>query len=66
MPLSLTIVTAERTVIQRDDVQRLIVPASDGQITILPSHTALMSSLGYGEMLAVCPCRLVSCSSLLR
>jgi F-type H+-transporting ATPase subunit epsilon len=55
VPLTLNIVTAERTVIQRDDVQRLIVPAADGQITILPSHTALMSSLGYGEMLAIVP-----------
>jgi F-type H+-transporting ATPase subunit epsilon len=55
VPLSLSVVTAERTVLQRDDVQRLIVPTTEGQITILPSHAALMSSLGYGEMLAVCP-----------
>ncbi|MSQ36645.1 MAG: ATP synthase F1 subunit epsilon [Dehalococcoidia bacterium] len=55
MPLSLTVVTAERTVLQRDDVLRLIVPAADGQITILPSHTALMSSLGFGELTVVCP-----------
>jgi F-type H+-transporting ATPase subunit epsilon len=55
VPLSLSVVTAERTVLQRDDVQRLIVPTSEGQITVLPSHAALMSSLGYGEMLAVVP-----------
>jgi F-type H+-transporting ATPase subunit epsilon len=55
VPLSLNIVTAERTVLQRDDVQRLIVPTSEGQITVLPSHAALMSSLGYGEMIAVVP-----------
>jgi len=55
VPLSLNIVTAERTVLQRDDVQRLVVPTSEGQITVLPSHAALMSSLGYGEMLAIVP-----------
>jgi F-type H+-transporting ATPase subunit epsilon len=55
VPLSLNIVTAERTVLQRDDVQRLVVPTSEGQITVLPHHAALMSSLGYGEMLAMVP-----------
>jgi F-type H+-transporting ATPase subunit epsilon len=54
MPLSLSVVTAERTVLQRDDVQRLVVPTTEGQITVLPSHAALMSSIGMGEMLAYC------------
>lgn len=54
MPLSLSVVTAERTIVQRGDVQRLIVPTTEGQITVLPSHVPLMSSIGYGEMTAVC------------
>lgn len=60
MPLSLSVVTAERTVVQRDDVQRLVVPTSEGQITVLPHHAALMSSLGYGEMLAYVPGEIVA------
>lgn len=64
MPLSLKVVTAERTVLQRDDVQRLIVPTSEGQITVLPHHAALMSSLGYGEMLAVVPGETIALSVL--
>jgi F-type H+-transporting ATPase subunit epsilon len=52
MPLTLSIVTADRTVLERDDVTRLIVPGAEGQFTILPSHAALMSSLGFGEMIA--------------
>lgn len=52
MPLKLSIVTADRTVLERDDVTRLVVPGADGQLTILPSHAALMTSLGLGEMLA--------------
>lgn len=55
MPLHLTVVTAERTIIERDDVTRLIVPTVEGQITLLPSHTPLMTSLAIGEMLAVTP-----------
>ena len=55
MPLKLSIVTADRTVLERDDVTRLVVPGSDGQLTLLPSHAALMVSLGIGEMLATTP-----------
>lgn len=55
MPLKLSIVTADRTVLERDDVTRLVVPGSDGQLTLLPSHAALMVSLGLGEMLAYTP-----------
>lgn len=55
MPLKLSIVTADRTVLERDDVTRLVVPGIDGQLTILPSHAALMTSLGLGEMIAYTP-----------
>ncbi|MCB9482686.1 MAG: ATP synthase F1 subunit epsilon [Dehalococcoidia bacterium] len=51
MPLSLNIVTAQRSVLERDDVTKLVVPAAEGQITILPKHAALLSALGIGEML---------------
>lgn len=50
MALKLTIVTAQRTVLEQDGVTKLVVPAAEGQITILPSHAALMSSLAIGEM----------------
>ena len=50
MPLHVSIVTAEREVSARDDVQRLIVPTTEGQITILPGHAALMASLDEGEL----------------
>ncbi len=51
MPLSVTIVTAERTALQRDDVTKLVVPTTEGQITVLPSHAPLMGSLAIGELL---------------
>ena len=52
-PLRLSIVTAEQPVLDRDDVQRVIVPTTEGQITVLPSHAALMASLDVGELIAV-------------
>ena len=50
MPLTLTVVTAQRSILQQEGVTRLIVPTEDGQITILPSHAALMTALAEGEM----------------
>jgi F-type H+-transporting ATPase subunit epsilon len=55
MPLHLTVVTAERTVFDRGDVLRVIVPTTEGQITLLPSHAPLMASLAIGELVAVTP-----------
>lgn len=55
MPLHLTVVTAERTVLDRTDVTRVIVPTTEGQITLLPSHAPLMASLAIGELVAVTP-----------
>ncbi len=52
-PLRLSIVTAEQPVLDRDDVQRVIVPTTEGQITVLPSHAALMASLDVGELVAI-------------
>ena len=55
MPLSFSIVTQEREVLRRDDVARLIVPTTEGQITVLPSHAPLMASLDIGELVAIIP-----------
>jgi F-type H+-transporting ATPase subunit epsilon len=55
VPLTFSIVTQEREVLSRDDVTRLIVPTTEGQITVLPSHAPLMASLDIGEMIAVTP-----------
>jgi F-type H+-transporting ATPase subunit epsilon len=50
MALSVNIVTAEQSILAQDDVQKIVVPATDGQITILPSHASLMTSLAAGSM----------------
>ena len=52
MSLKLSIVTADQTVLSREDVQRLVVPGEDGQLTLLPNHAALMTSLSAGIIIA--------------
>ncbi len=50
MPLTVEIVTAEKIVQVEDDVEVLIVPGSEGQLAILPSHAPLMTTLNVGEL----------------
>lgn len=48
-PLRLDVVTAESEAYS-GSVDYLVAPGADGQLTILPSHAALMTSLAPGEM----------------
>lgn len=47
--LHLEIVTIERKVFD-DYVDMVIAPGSEGVLGILPNHTALLTSLSYGEL----------------
>jgi F-type H+-transporting ATPase subunit epsilon len=50
MPMHLEIVTAERAVLAEDDVDQVVAPGADGQLTILPRHASLITLLQAGEM----------------
>ena len=47
--LHLTIVTRERKIVETD-VDEVELPASDGEIGILPGHTPLLAMLKIGQM----------------
>ena len=49
--LKLKIVTPERLVLE-DTVTQVTLPTTEGEITILPGHVPLISSLGTGEIIA--------------
>jgi len=49
MTLHLEVVTPERLVFS-DDVDRVQVPGSDGELGILPHHAPLVATLGSGEL----------------
>ena len=42
--------TAERAVLAEDDVDSVVAPGADGQLTILPRHASLISLLQPGEL----------------
>jgi F-type H+-transporting ATPase subunit epsilon len=50
MPMRLEIVTAEREVLVEDDVDAVVAPGADGQLTILPRHASLITLLQPGEL----------------
>jgi len=50
MPLQCDIVTQEKTVFSAE-VDAVNLPGSEGRMGILPNHTALLTTLGYGEVI---------------
>ncbi len=50
MPLQCEIVTQERTVFS-GEVDAVNIPASEGRMGILPNHTAVLTTLGFGEVI---------------
>ncbi len=49
--LKLKIVTPERTILE-EDVEQVTLPTSEGEITVLPGHVPLISTLRSGEIAA--------------
>ena len=47
--LTLTVVSRERKIVEVD-VDEVVLPASDGEIGVLPGHTPLLTTLKIGEM----------------
>ena len=48
--LAVEVVTGERSILTETDVDSVVVPGSDGQLGILPSHAPLISTLAVGEL----------------
>jgi F-type H+-transporting ATPase subunit epsilon len=47
--LHCTVVTPERSILD-EDAERIVVPAHDGEIGILPGHARLLAKLGVGVL----------------
>jgi F-type H+-transporting ATPase subunit epsilon len=50
MPIQVEIVTQERTVFS-GEVDAVNLPGSEGRLGILPNHSPLLTTLGYGEVI---------------
>jgi F-type H+-transporting ATPase subunit epsilon len=51
MPLTVEIVTVEKTVLQESGVDEVIAPGVEGQLAVLPQHAAFMTMLAPGELI---------------
>lgn len=50
MKLQVEIVTPEKTIYKEEGVDSVVIPASEGEITILPEHIPLFTKINPGEM----------------
>ena len=50
MPLSVEIVTVERTLLNEQGIDEVIAPGVEGQFAVLPKHAAFMTMLAPGEL----------------
>lgn len=50
MPLSLQIITPERVVFEEQGVESVTLPGVEGELTVLPSHSPLMTALQSGPL----------------
>ena len=50
MKLQVEIVTPEKTIYKDEEIDSVIIPASEGEITILPGHIPLFTKINPGEM----------------
>jgi F-type H+-transporting ATPase subunit epsilon len=51
MPLSVEIVTIERTMLTETGIDEVIAPGIEGQLAVLPRHAAFMTMLAPGELI---------------
>lgn len=45
------IVTPEGVIYEDDAVDKVTIPAADGEMTVLPGHSPLVSTMGTGELI---------------
>jgi F-type H+-transporting ATPase subunit epsilon len=50
MPLSVEIVTVERTVLKEEGIDEVIAPGVEGELAVLPQHAPFMTMLQPGEL----------------
>ncbi len=50
MPIHVELVTQERRIFEEPEADIVILPASEGEMGVLPNHAPVLTTLGYGEM----------------
>lgn len=50
MPIHVELVTQERKVFEEPAADMVIIPASEGEMGVLPHHAPVLTTLGFGEL----------------
>jgi F-type H+-transporting ATPase subunit epsilon len=51
MPIHVEIVTQERRIFDEPEADMVIIPASEGEMGVLPRHAPVLTTLGFGELI---------------
>jgi F-type H+-transporting ATPase subunit epsilon len=51
MPIAVEIVTQEKLVFSEPEADMIIIPASEGEMGVLPRHAPVLTTLGFGELI---------------
>ncbi|MDZ4766027.1 MAG: ATP synthase F1 subunit epsilon [Chloroflexota bacterium] len=51
MPIAVEIVTQERVIFSEPNADMVVIPASEGVMGVLPHHAAVLTTLGFGELI---------------
>ncbi|GIL11891.1 MAG: ATP synthase F1 subunit epsilon [Chloroflexi bacterium] len=50
MPIHVEVVTQERKVFEEPEADMVLIPASEGEMGVLPHHAPVLTTLGFGEL----------------
>lgn len=50
MPIHVELVTQERKIFEEAEADIIIIPASEGEMGVLPGHAAVLTTMGFGEL----------------
>lgn len=50
MPIHVELVTQERKVFEEPEADMVIIPATEGEMGVLPHHAPVLTTLGFGEL----------------
>ncbi|MFO8009020.1 MAG: F0F1 ATP synthase subunit epsilon [Candidatus Brocadiia bacterium] len=48
--MQVKVITPERTVLEQDDVEHVLLPADNGEVGILPRHNAMVCTIKVGRI----------------
>lgn len=51
MPIHVELVTQEKKVFEETAADMVIIPAAEGEMGVLPGHAAVLTTLGFGELI---------------